>query len=276
MEAAYHHILETVGLYPGPVADLVGRDILRIAGHVVGGVGVRPLGADGSHQLVVLVGDEILCRHLRHGVYPVVGLPALLRVRQLAIDLVAPLYLVEQRLFRLGVCGAELPGALKHQMLQIVRQSRRLGWVVFRARAHGDISLYARLLRVDAQKHFQAVVQCVDTGLHHISGHDGVRVILGRGTHPESHGRNSQNQFKFHYFSAVIIIQLLCSPKTKLLIFSLCQTPFPQFFAACRTNLVSMPPKRHPSCVKNAHANCKLWNKKRPQENLQARKSDAV
>ena len=64
METTDHHVLETVTLDSGPVLDLIRGDVLRIAGHIVRGVGIRPFGTDGSHQFVILIGNEILGSHL--------------------------------------------------------------------------------------------------------------------------------------------------------------------------------------------------------------------
>ena len=66
VEATDHHVLEPVTLDLGPVLDLVRGDILRITGHIVRGIGIRSLSTDGSHQLVILIGNEILGSHLAH------------------------------------------------------------------------------------------------------------------------------------------------------------------------------------------------------------------
>ena len=74
MEPAYHHILEAVGLNLGPVLHFVRRNVFGIAGHIVAGVGIGSFRSDSRHQLVVFVGNEILCSQLAHRVNLVVGL----------------------------------------------------------------------------------------------------------------------------------------------------------------------------------------------------------
>ncbi len=149
VEATNHHVLEAVGLNLGPVFHLIRRNILRIASDIIRSEGIRSLGTDSRHQLVILVGDEILSSHLRHTVNLVVGLTAGSRVGQLAVDLVATLNLVEQGSLSLWIGCTEQPGALEHQMFQIVGQARRLGGVVLRPRAHGNIGLNTRLVLID-------------------------------------------------------------------------------------------------------------------------------
>ena len=148
MEAANHHILETVALDLSPVLNLVAGDILRIAGHIVRGEGVGSFSTDSGHQLVVLVGDEVLGCHLRDAVDLMVFLLAGLGIRQSAVFLVALFDLVEQGCFGSHVVRAEMGSALKHQVLQIVRQTGGLCRIVLRTCTHGDIGLNARTLRV--------------------------------------------------------------------------------------------------------------------------------
>ena len=146
MESADDHVLETVALDLCPVLNLVGGDIFHITGDIVRGEGVRPLSADGGHQLVVFVGDEILGCELRHGVNLVIGLLAGLCVGELTIGLVALLYLVEQRGLCLMVVRTKLIGALEHEVLQIVCQTSGLRRIVLRTSPHGDKRLQPRLL----------------------------------------------------------------------------------------------------------------------------------
>ena len=124
METANHHVLETVSLYLCPVLHLVRRDVLGIAGDIVRRESIGTLCTDGSHQLVVLVGNEVLGSHLRNRVYLVVGLLTSLRVSQLAVGLVALFYLVKERSLSYCIIGSKLLRAFKHQVLQIVRQTR--------------------------------------------------------------------------------------------------------------------------------------------------------
>ena len=64
VESAYNHVLEAVSLDACPVVNLVRRYVLHIARHVVACISVGAVGSDGSHQLVVLVRDEILRSNL--------------------------------------------------------------------------------------------------------------------------------------------------------------------------------------------------------------------
>ena len=185
MEATDNHILETVGLNLRPVLHFVGRDVLRVAGHIVRGIGIRTLRTDGSHQFVILVGNEVLGSLLRQRVYLSVNLLTCLRISQFAIGLVALFDLIKQRSLSLGVVGTKLTGALKHQVLQIVRQTRRLCGVVFRTRPYGDICLNTRLLLVHTQIHLQSILQGIDTRLSHISLYSLILVLAAR-THAEN------------------------------------------------------------------------------------------
>ena len=87
----------------------------------------------------------------------------LCRVFLLAIHFEASLDVVEQRLF-CGIVGcAEMSGALKHQVLEIVCKTRCLGWVVAASGAHCDIGLYAWLLLVYSEIDLHTVVEGVDS-----------------------------------------------------------------------------------------------------------------
>ena len=57
VEAADDGVAEAVGLNLRPVLNLVRGDVLDVDGHVLRRVGVGARGADGGHQLVVLVGN---------------------------------------------------------------------------------------------------------------------------------------------------------------------------------------------------------------------------
>ena len=192
MEAANHHILETVALDLSPVLNLVAGDILRIAGHIVRGEGVGSFSTDSGHQLVVLVGDEVLGCHLRDAVDLMVLLLAGLGIRQSAVFLVALFDLVEQRCFGSHVVRAEMGGALKHQVLQIVRQTGGLCRIVLRTCTHGDIGLNTRTLRVHREIHLQTVVEGIDARLHQVARHRRILIILCLDAHPEHHRTNSQ------------------------------------------------------------------------------------
>ena len=181
VEPPYDHVLEAVALYLEPFLHLVGRYVLHIARHVVARIGVGALGADRRHHLIILVGDEVSCGELRQAVYLAVGQTALLRVGELAVGLVAGLDGVEQRLLCRIVRRAERCRALEHDVLQIVCQTGCLGRVVAASGAHGDVGLYARLLLVHRQIHFQAVVERVDACVHQVAADGLILVILGLG-----------------------------------------------------------------------------------------------
>ena len=178
VEAADDHILEAVGLHLGPVLHLVRWDVLDVAGHIVRSESVRALATDGRHQFVVLVGDEVLGCQLRNAVNFVVFLLSQSLVGDGAILLVALLNLVEQRSLGLGVGSAELSGALEHQVLQIMRKTGCLGRIVLRARAHGNISLYARFFLVDGEIDLQTIIKSIDTRLHGVALHPFIVAIL--------------------------------------------------------------------------------------------------
>ena len=125
METEDDHVLEAVGLYLRPVLDFVRRDILDIARHVVRRKGIGTLCTNGSHQLVVLVGDKILGSNLRHRVNAMIGLTAHLRIGELAIGLVALFDVGQQGSLSGGIVGAKTRGALEHQVLQVVRRQGR-------------------------------------------------------------------------------------------------------------------------------------------------------
>ncbi len=55
VETANHIMLETVGLYLGPVFHLIGRNILHIHRHIITGIGICTVCPDSRHQFVVLI-----------------------------------------------------------------------------------------------------------------------------------------------------------------------------------------------------------------------------
>ena len=185
METADHHVLETVGLDFRPVLYLVRWDVLCIASHIVGSICVSPLCTDGCHQLVVLVGDEVLCCELAYRVNLMVGLLALLRIGHQAVLLVALLDILQERSLCLGIIGPELLGALEHQVLQIVSKSRSLSGVVLRTGTYRDVSLDTWFLSVYGEIHLQAIVEGIDSRLHHVARYGLVLVLLCLGAHTE-------------------------------------------------------------------------------------------
>ena len=130
VEAADDHVLEAVALHFRPCVYFVGRDVLHITGDIIVGIGVRALAADGSHHLVVLVGDVVAGCQLRDGVNLVIPLLACLGVGDVAVLFEAGLDGVEVRAFSLGIRRAEVCRALEHKMFEVVCQTRRLLRVV--------------------------------------------------------------------------------------------------------------------------------------------------
>ena len=177
MESTDNHILETVTLDLRPVLNLIAGDILRIACHIVRGIGIRALGTNGSHQLVVLIGDEVLGSELTHGVNLMISLSACLRVCESAIGLITQFDLCQKRSLRLSIVSTELFGALKHQVLQVMSQSCCLCGVILRTCTYSDIRLNPRLLVIHREIHLQPIVQGIYPRLHHIPRH---RDILTR------------------------------------------------------------------------------------------------
>ena len=96
MEPTDDHMLETVALDLRPVLDLVGGDILGIAGYIIRGEGVCTLRTDSRHQFVVLIGDKVLGSHLTHRVDLVIRLFTLIRVCQQTITLITVLDVFQQ------------------------------------------------------------------------------------------------------------------------------------------------------------------------------------
>ena len=172
VESADHDVLEAVGLDPGPVLDLVRRNVFDIDRPVHRGVGVGFQSADRRHQFVVLVGDGVFRSFVADAVDLTVNCRTLRIVGRLAVNLEELFDLVEQGLLGFVVARAELLGALEHQMLEIVGQTGRFARVVLAADFHGDVGFDARFCLIDAHIDFQSVIQRVDTGLE--------RVVLDR------------------------------------------------------------------------------------------------
>ena len=122
---------------------------------------------------------------------------ALLGIGGLAIDLEQLLDLVEERFLLRIVLGAELLGALEHQVFEIVGQAGRLLRVVLAADLHGDVCVDARLVLVDDHVDFQSVVQCVDAGARGVAL-DGLILVLAARYHRkcrENHESECQEFF---------------------------------------------------------------------------------
>ena len=130
METTDNHILETVGLNLSPVVNLIRRDVLYITGDIVRGEGIGALSTDGSHQLVVLIGNEVAGSHLRYAVDAMIGSLARLWVGKTAISLIASLDVGKQRSLGSGIGNTEMIGTLEHEVLQIVSKTCGFGRVV--------------------------------------------------------------------------------------------------------------------------------------------------
>ncbi len=194
VESSDHHVLEPVGLDFGPVLDLVGGDVLHVAGHVVGGVGVGALRADERHELVIFIGDGNLRSGIAHGVDEVIDGVPLGLVGLRAVNVIEPLDLVQHGLFGLEVGGAETGRALEHDVLEIVGQSGVVRRVVLSADPHGDIRLNPGNLFVYGHIDFQSVVQGVDFCPHGVS-RNGLILAAGAGRDCDR-GRGHQCQFE--------------------------------------------------------------------------------
>ena len=196
MEAADDHVLEAVGLDLGPVLDLVGGDVLCVAGHVVGCVCVGADGSDDGHGLVILVGDGDLGSLVAERVDHMVDGPALGGVGLGAVHFIQVLDLGEDGLLGLVVGSAEHLGALEHQMLEVVGESGVVGRVVAPSRLHCDIGLDTGFFLVDGHVDLESVLEGVDLGLERVSLHG---FVLGAaGGEGQHHGGHHQDDTFLH------------------------------------------------------------------------------
>ena len=85
------------------------------------------------------------------------------------VDLVQLLYLVKQRFLGCIVRGAEMLGALEHDVLEIVGQTGVVSGVVLSAAADCDHGLEPRLVFVDGHVDLKTVVHGVDLGLEWVA-----------------------------------------------------------------------------------------------------------
>ena len=180
MESADHQVPETVGLNLRPVLDLIARNVLHIAGHVIAGIGIGSVGTDGSHQLVVFIRNEISGRFVGKAVDDMIDGLAFGLIGGLAVLFELGFNRIEKRLFRLVVHGSVLLGTLEHQMFQIVRKTGCFGRVVLASDTHGNVGLYTRSFLVDRHIDFQSVLQCVDLGVQRIIRNGGVLILASR------------------------------------------------------------------------------------------------
>ena len=162
VEATNYSICKSLRLNLRPVLNLIRRDILHVVCFVKRRPGVCAVSSDCLHQLVVLVRYSILRSLLRYAVNLCVDGLALRLIGGCAIDLEQTLNLVEQWLLRLVVLCSKLVGTFEHQMLEVVRQTCSLGWVVLRTYTHRNHSLQAWLLLVHRHINLQSVVEGVD------------------------------------------------------------------------------------------------------------------
>ena len=123
VEEAQDKILETVGLNLAPGLQLVVGDVFDIHGVVVGGEGVGASGTDGSHGLVVLVGDGDFGGFVTQAVNLVVDGSAGLRVVEHAVGFEKVFNLLDKNLFLFPVSGAKTLGTLEHHVFEIVCQA---------------------------------------------------------------------------------------------------------------------------------------------------------
>ena len=179
VEAADDGIFEAVGLNAGPVLDLVGGNVFYVASHVVGGVSVGAVGADGCHKFIILVGNGDERGFITDGVDLAVDFAASHRVGGDAVHFKELLDLVEQRLFGGIVGGTKLLGTLEHKVLEVVSQAGGFSRVVFTTYAHGDIGLDARFLVVFSHEHLQTVGKGVDFGLQRVALNGTILVARG-------------------------------------------------------------------------------------------------
>ena len=166
MKASNDHISKTFGLYFGPIVHLVRRYILHIACNIRTRKGIRAFRTDSCHELIVFVRYVITGRQLRDTVYFVIGFPALCRVFQQAILLISAGNILQIRRLFNQIRRAKAHCAFKHKVLEIMRQSRCLSRIVTTPRAHGDKSLYARLLFVYREINLQAVAESINACVH--------------------------------------------------------------------------------------------------------------
>ena len=169
MESAEYAVLEAVRLDLRPVFDLVGGDILRVAGHVVGCKGVAPVGADDGHQLVVFVRNGNLGGLVTDGVDLMVNGRPLGRIRLGAVHLKEAVHRREHRLLGRIVGSPEQLASLEHHMLQVVGKAGVVGRIVLAADLDGDVGLDPGLVLVDGHVNLESVVKRADFGVHRIA-----------------------------------------------------------------------------------------------------------
>ena len=180
VESTDDAILKTVCLYFCPVVYLVRRNVVFINRLVERGISIGTGSTDGSHQLVIFVGDGQFGSFVRQAVYLMVNGGALCFIGGFPVYFELLLDLVQQQFFGFIVLCSELFGSFEHQVFKIVSQPGGFGRVIFTTYTYGDIRLYAWLFFVDGHIDLQPIVKCVNTCFQRIVGHCLVAVIFER------------------------------------------------------------------------------------------------
>ena len=60
VESANHHVLKAFALNLCPVLNLVAGNVFHITSYIETGIGIGTLSTNSRHQLVVLIGNEVL------------------------------------------------------------------------------------------------------------------------------------------------------------------------------------------------------------------------
>ena len=93
---------------------------------------------------------------------------ALGRVGGVVVNFIQRFDSLQLLLFLRPVEGAEVVGALEHQVFEVVREPCGFGRVVLAAHAHGDVGLDARHVFVHRHVHLQPVVQRIVNHVHRV------------------------------------------------------------------------------------------------------------
>ncbi len=123
---------------------------------------------------------------------------ALLGIGGLAVDFEQLLDLVEERLLLGIVLGAELLGALEHQVFEIVGEAGGLLRVVLAADLDGHVGVDARFVLVDDHVDFKAVVEGVDPRCGGIALDGLVLVLAAAGQGKDEDGCQHEVEDTFH------------------------------------------------------------------------------
>ena len=127
---------------------------------------------------------------------------ALSLIASVAINLVASLDAVEQRLLTFIVGCTIRCSSLEHQMLKIMRQTCCFVRVVLTSNSHGNISLDTRFYLIYSEIYFQTIVECIDASLQRIAVNSLIVILLlriCRVTDNCQQHRNDENLKIFHF-----------------------------------------------------------------------------